>query len=198
MYYLQSRYYNASIGRFVNTDDIVAFSALYSADTKINLITYCINNPITYKDENGYSFKDTIWSLIKSIGRKVWSLIKYFWKSFSKPGKIKLKPFEIIIDMLVGVVLPWIAAPLKAFSSILTSYKAFNSKLVEISFKSVGTGLLAFLKKLGVKVSMNFLFSTFVNNAIFKHMSRFLTIGGIICFILDRSDGSIDYWWKYK
>ena len=198
LYYLQSRYYDADIGRFINGDDVVAFSSYYFADTTINLIAYCGNNPTTYKDENGYSFKDTIWALIKSVGSKVWSLIKHFWSAFAKPGKINLKPFEIIIDVLVGVVLPWLVKPLKVFSSVLTSYKAYNSKLVEIAFKSVGTGLVAFLKKLGVKVALNTIFAFFVNNTIFKYMSRFLTIGGIICFIFDKSDGTIDYWWKYK
>ena len=198
LYYLQSRYYDASVGRFVNGDDVVAFSSLYFADTTINLIAYCRNNPTTYKDENGYSFKDTIWALIKSIGSKVWSLIKHFWSAFAKPGKINLKPFGIIIDLLVGVVLPWLVKPLKVFSNVLTSYKAYNSKLVETAFKSVGTGLVAFLKKLGVKVALNTIFAFFVNNTIFKYMSRFLTIGGIICFVFDKSDGTIDYWWKYK
>jgi len=198
LYYLNSRYYDPEVGRFINGDDVVAFYSLYFTDNTINLIAYCKNNPVTYKDENGYSFKDIIWSLIKSIGSKVWSLIKHFWSAFSKPGKINLKPFEIIIDVLVGVVLPWLVKPLKVFSNVLTSYKAYNSKLVEIAFKSVGTGFVAFLQKLGVKVALNTIFAFFVNNTIFKYMSRFLTIGGIICFIFDRSDGTIDYWWKYR
>ena len=48
MYYLQSRYYDAKICRFINAD-----SALYGTMLGYNLFAYCENNPITRADPTG-------------------------------------------------------------------------------------------------------------------------------------------------
>ena len=54
LYYLQSRYYEPILGRFLSPD-----SPQYLDPTTIqglNLYTYCLNNPISYVDPNGTSF----------------------------------------------------------------------------------------------------------------------------------------------
>ena len=48
MYYLQSRYYDAKICRFINAD-----SALYHSMLGYNMFAYCNNNPINYFDPTG-------------------------------------------------------------------------------------------------------------------------------------------------
>ena len=48
LYYLQSRYYNPTWGRFLNAD-----SALYSNILGFNLFAYCYNNPVNYVDYYG-------------------------------------------------------------------------------------------------------------------------------------------------
>ena len=51
LYYLNSRYYDPSIGRFINADDIS-----YIQPTEINglnLFAYCGNNPVMYVDPTG-------------------------------------------------------------------------------------------------------------------------------------------------
>ena len=51
MYYLQSRYYNPVIGRFINSDNI---EFVNSADIKLtNLFSYCYNEPILNFDYTG-------------------------------------------------------------------------------------------------------------------------------------------------
>ncbi len=50
MYYLNSRYYDPSIGRFISKDDIENVDL---TSTDINLYVYCKDNPINYVDENG-------------------------------------------------------------------------------------------------------------------------------------------------
>ncbi|MBS5844066.1 MAG: RHS repeat-associated core domain-containing protein, partial [Clostridiales bacterium] len=48
MYYLQSRYYNPSVGRFINADK----SDLINV-TRNNLFSYCFNSPAAYVDYRG-------------------------------------------------------------------------------------------------------------------------------------------------
>ena len=51
-YYLQSRYYDPVIKRFLNADKCPDYSASFIG---INLFTYCANNPIVFKDSSGQS-----------------------------------------------------------------------------------------------------------------------------------------------
>ena len=59
-YYLQSRYYDPSIGRFINADaaEYSEMAAYSLADT--NLFAYCGNNPVTRQDENGDFFETAL------------------------------------------------------------------------------------------------------------------------------------------
>ena len=52
LYYLQSRYYNADIGRFINADSVEYLGANGDLQS-YNLYAYCLNNPVNRVDENG-------------------------------------------------------------------------------------------------------------------------------------------------
>ena len=49
-YYLQSRYYDPEMGRFINADGLIASSQGLLGN---NMFAYCINNPIAYSDPTG-------------------------------------------------------------------------------------------------------------------------------------------------
>ena len=51
LYYLQSRYYDAEVGRFLNADSAVA--GLGGNVKGYNLFAYCFNNPINMSDSTG-------------------------------------------------------------------------------------------------------------------------------------------------
>ena len=53
LYYLQSRYYNPAIGRFINAD---AFASTGDGVMGNNMFAYCGNNPVTRIDQKGESF----------------------------------------------------------------------------------------------------------------------------------------------
>ena len=52
MYYLQSRYYNPEIGRFLNSDD-ATFAGIHTTTLSCNLIAYCNNSPVINTDLTG-------------------------------------------------------------------------------------------------------------------------------------------------
>ena len=50
LYYLQSRYYNPKIGRFLNADALVSTGQGVLGN---NMFAYCLNNPVAYNDSQG-------------------------------------------------------------------------------------------------------------------------------------------------
>ena len=50
-YYLQSRYYNPEWGRFLNADVLISKEHGLIAS---NIFAYCLNNPASNKDDNGF------------------------------------------------------------------------------------------------------------------------------------------------
>ena len=54
-YYLQTRYYDPTICRFINADNYELVSQLASSK-ELNMYAYCRNNPIMYTDETGEGF----------------------------------------------------------------------------------------------------------------------------------------------
>jgi RHS repeat-associated protein len=69
LYYLQSRYYNPEISRFISRDD----TSYHKDQTGINanLYVYANNNPVMYGDPNGHS----VTSMILNIASSVLSLV---------------------------------------------------------------------------------------------------------------------------
>ena len=53
LYYLNSRYYDRQIGRFINADDISTLDVTQIAFNGLNLYAYCLNNPVMFMDTFG-------------------------------------------------------------------------------------------------------------------------------------------------
>lgn len=52
MYYLQSRYYDPEISRFINCDD-VNYIGVTGTVGSYNAFAYCENDPVNYSDPTG-------------------------------------------------------------------------------------------------------------------------------------------------
>ncbi len=52
-YYLQTRYYDPTICRFINADNYELVASLSCVPGQLNMYAYCGNNPIMYTDESG-------------------------------------------------------------------------------------------------------------------------------------------------
>ena len=85
LYYLQSRYYDPTVCRFINADD-VAYIAPETLNG-LNLFAYCGNNPVMRTDSQGASWWTDFWS---GVGN--W--FKTYWPQFVSN-----------IEILAGVVL---------------------------------------------------------------------------------------------
>ena len=53
-YYLQSRYYDPEICRFINADDVDILFEDQDSVLENNLFVYCLNNPVNMTDDSGY------------------------------------------------------------------------------------------------------------------------------------------------
>ena len=87
LYYLQSRYYNPELGRFINADDISFLSASGTLLAN-NLFAYCENNPTTNCDSFGYAKINIkwVWWTVDSI---IWLIPALFsiakmWRTVSR------------------------------------------------------------------------------------------------------------------
>lgn len=63
LYYLRSRYYEPSWGRFLNADDVLG---KIGGVTSHHIYLYCQNNPIRNSDQNGKSFMDWLRELVRA------------------------------------------------------------------------------------------------------------------------------------
>ena len=73
-YYLQSRYYDPVICRFINADDVTMLGA--NGDfSSVNLFAYCGNNPIKNRDDAGTFFFTALGAVSGFIGGAVSALV---------------------------------------------------------------------------------------------------------------------------
>ena len=59
-YYLNTRYYDPEIRRFINMDNPELVAQLAQTPGQLNLYAYCNNNPVAFTDESGESFLTVI------------------------------------------------------------------------------------------------------------------------------------------
>jgi len=64
LYYLQSRYYNPEIGRFISADNYPSTGQCLTGN---NMFAYCGNNPVVRIDSNGEAF-ETVFDIISLAG----------------------------------------------------------------------------------------------------------------------------------
>ena len=65
-YYLNSRYYDPQVKRFISPDNVNYLGA-GSTIKSYNLYAYCSNNPVMYSDPSGNSLWDAIKNFVKNI-----------------------------------------------------------------------------------------------------------------------------------
>lgn len=77
-YYLQSRYYDAEVGRFLNADDVNLEELNNGNIFYSNIYIYCANNPNTYVDKDGKLIVANPRLPLKALKASVWLAASYF------------------------------------------------------------------------------------------------------------------------
>lgn len=75
LYYLNSRYYDPAIGRFINADSTEVLTAASMGLTDKNLFAYCDNNPVARSDDGGEFWHILVGAVIGAIGGAVSSIV---------------------------------------------------------------------------------------------------------------------------
>ena len=66
LYYLKTRYYNPSIGRFISSDNIEYLDA--NTVSGLNLYAYCVNDPVNHSDPEGTVALGSILAIVMLAG----------------------------------------------------------------------------------------------------------------------------------
>ena len=74
LYYLQSRYYDSTVGRFINADSTYLLTVANDNVSDKNLFAYCDNNPVSRVDDGGGVW-ETVFDIV-SLGFSVYDVVK--------------------------------------------------------------------------------------------------------------------------
>ena len=127
LYYLQSRYYDPVVGRFINADDPV-IGEISNEKTSHNIFTYCENEPVLNADYQGFfvirrwmvsAIADFLLSLLPGIG-SLFAPVKSIAKAY---GKAALK------SKLAGPLGSFVKFVARNASKLLNGLKNGLSKL---------------------------------------------------------------------
>ncbi len=88
LYYLNSRYYDSDVGRFLNADSIDYLNP--NSINGLNLYNYCNNNPINNIDINGFGWFKNAWRKFKGWVKDTWNTVK--------------ESFQEVVDVVVGTI----------------------------------------------------------------------------------------------
>lgn len=139
-YYLQSRYYDPAIGRFISADD-PDFLGAVDNPASLNLFIYCMNNPVNMSDEGG----NLPWFVASAITGALFDTAVYLIGSAISGEEISLKGVgkAALAGAISGVALGAIGKGVKAVSSTIKATKAAKYT----------TGTINQIGKIGEKIS---------------------------------------------
>lgn len=102
MYYLQSRYYDPEVGRFINADDTEILNLTQGTVNGANLFAYCNNDPVQNEDPSGEIAANIISGLVTAfvstlidVGVKA---LVYYLKHGKRMTGFKVKWKEVLFN----------------------------------------------------------------------------------------------------
>ena len=181
LYYLNSRYYDPEIGRFVNADEPEVLYLLNSV-SGANLFAYCNNNPTINFDPTGY-FTITRWMISVPIDALLIAFVGGVFAPIKALAK-KLGP-SALKSALKTPLAKFITAAAKYIGKALNAIKNVVSKVPFIG-KWLAKKLPS-ASKLGNTLAGGALSGTInkILNVIVPNITIFLSVGGMVSGLLD-------------
>ena len=165
LYYLQSRFYDANTGRFINADEPTLIGANGGVVSN-NLFAYCDNNPVMKSDPDGHIAANVIGAVIGGIVGAVGGYFLTNWLA----DKIGLKGWKrkIFVWGLSAII----GAAAATIGYFIGPYVAkFANKLVEYTIKLIQKGKVSLSKFSSTILNSSKITSKLVNNLI-KNASK--------------------------
>ncbi len=209
VYYLQSRYYDPYLGRFINADEAEMILLLNDSVTS-NAFLYCENCMTCSADPTGLvslnSVKNKCLEFINKIKNKLNKIteslrIQYSTNYISLPTPALAIAIDSIvfaiskishfaIKTLLKVFIAWAKSNTKSFARFVRQYLIENCRKILLSLISFLMKKFAqkrALEKMKNKISS----AVFGDSLLFRIYSAFSSIGNIVATLLDIMDG---YW----
>lgn len=120
LYYLQSRYYDSYMGRFLNADDPLLTDTALGDTLSTNMYTYCVNNPISNADPTGYINYNTVFS-VSGIVSAVLSAIEMI-----SIAAFKNTPWGRLVSAFI--IAASVASTVASYASALKSARNYYGK----------------------------------------------------------------------
>ena len=120
MYYLQSRYYDSEIGRWLNADAAeTVFAIICGVIVSQNLVCYCFDNPVNMIDDQGMFGTPIQWAMSIIGGLVGWYFGDYVARKLGYSGGWKYWAIRSGV-VIGGTVIGWFAA--SAMTAIVKSF----------------------------------------------------------------------------
>ena len=196
MYYLQSRYYDTTVGRFINADQPEL--VIFNKDTpQSNMFAYCCNNTINFEDSDGFLSwtikRSTLAFAIDITLTLVSAWAKYAYDLIGTALKLTVKPFlkkkgkKYILDILCGTVPKVISWA----SKFLTVVRIVIWRLGYIGLSGIISSVTNWITS-----KLNSWVNTLVRSGfkdIVDIVSCFFSTGGMVALMLDLfTDGHVN------
>ena len=145
LYYLQSRYYDAEVGRFVNADSICNLG-ISGTVFGFNLYSYCDSNPVVYQDKTGEALINVVFAVIFGIAG--WHFGG--WVAYNVVKKKNWKYWALRSAIAVGgAAIGWFAGSLLA-KSVALYLKMYPDVVFKMTAKIGSSSFYSIMKFLGI------------------------------------------------
>ncbi len=162
LYYLQSRYYDPAVGRFMNADD-AQFLGVSETVLGYNLLAYCENDPVNMVDMAGFAAINAIFAVVGGVVG--WQLGDYVAKQLGYCSGWKYRAIRAGV-IAGGTVIGWFAG--SWITKILATYLRGNPEWVLKMFDKHGAAKVASIMEfLGINP-----FSIVMDSSKFVAMAR--------------------------
>ena len=145
LYYLQSRYYDAEVGRFINADSICNLG-ISGTVFGFNLYSYCDSNPVVYQDKTGEALINVVFAVIFGIAG--WHFGG--WVAYNVVKKKNWKYWALRSAIAVGgAAIGWFAGSLLA-KSVASYLKIHPDVVFKMTAKIGSSSFYSIMKFLGI------------------------------------------------